>query len=206
MKRIIAILSVIFIMLCSCTTKREAALDNKASVGMWLTYSEIDTMLTSDKGFYTECEELLKLCNELGFENIYIHIRAHCDSLYKSEFFPLTENALKYDFDIFKYMLDAFHQNGIKVHAWINPYRVLTSSSNVEKLNTESPAYKWLNDENSENDINVLLDKIKNDLQNSSSLMFDGECLSEDAISSLLSAMEIGLSMAKKKQEESKNK
>ena len=36
--------------------------------------------------------------------------------------------------------------------------------------------------------------------------MFDGECLSEHAISSLLSAMEIGLSMAKKKQEESKNK
>ena len=55
-------------------------------------------------------------------------------------------------------------------------------------------------------DVKKALDKIKNDLQNSSSLMFDGECLSEDAISSLLSAMEIGLSMAKKKQEESKNK
>ena len=55
-------------------------------------------------------------------------------------------------------------------------------------------------------DVKKALDKIKNDLENSSSLMFDGECLSEDAISSLLSAMEIGLSMAKKKQEESKNK
>ncbi|MBP3929553.1 MAG: helix-turn-helix transcriptional regulator [Peptostreptococcaceae bacterium] len=55
-------------------------------------------------------------------------------------------------------------------------------------------------------DVKKALDKIKNDLQNSRSLMFDGECLSEDAISSLLSAMEIGLSMAKKKQEESKNK
>ena len=55
-------------------------------------------------------------------------------------------------------------------------------------------------------DVKKALDKIKNDLQNSSSLMFDGECLSQDAISSLLSAMEIGLSMAKKKQEESKNK
>lgn len=55
-------------------------------------------------------------------------------------------------------------------------------------------------------DVKKALDEIRADLENSDSLMFDGECLSEDAISSLLSAMEIGLSMAKKKQEEMKNK
>lgn len=55
-------------------------------------------------------------------------------------------------------------------------------------------------------DVKKALEEIKNELENSESLMFDGECLSEDAISSLLSAMEIGLSMAKKKQEEMKNK
>ena len=55
-------------------------------------------------------------------------------------------------------------------------------------------------------DVKKAIDEIKNELENGDSLMFDGECLSEDAISSLLSAMEIGLSMAKKKQEEMKNK
>ncbi|EPZ58909.1 putative immunity repressor protein [[Clostridium] sordellii ATCC 9714] len=42
------------------------------------------------------------------------------------------------------------------------------------------------------------IEEIKDELENSNSLMFDGECLSEDAISSLLSAMEVGLSIAKK--------
>ncbi|MBS6024987.1 MAG: helix-turn-helix domain-containing protein [Paeniclostridium sp.] len=55
-------------------------------------------------------------------------------------------------------------------------------------------------------DVKKAIDEIKSELERGDSLMFDGECLSEDAISSLLSAMEIGLSMAKKKQEEIKNK
>ncbi len=55
-------------------------------------------------------------------------------------------------------------------------------------------------------DVKKAIDEIKNELENSDSLMFDGECLSDEAISSLLSAMEVGLSMAKKKQEEMKNK
>ena len=55
-------------------------------------------------------------------------------------------------------------------------------------------------------DVKKAIEEIKDELENSNSLMFDGECLSEDAISSLLSAMEIGLSIAKKKQEEMKNK
>ncbi|MGL5755433.1 MAG: helix-turn-helix domain-containing protein [Paraclostridium sp.] len=55
-------------------------------------------------------------------------------------------------------------------------------------------------------DVKKAIEEIKDELENSNSLMFDGECLSEDAISSLLSAMEVGLSIAKKKQEEMKNK
>ncbi len=56
-------------------------------------------------------------------------------------------------------------------------------------------------------DVKKALEDIKSKLESSDALMFDGDYLNEDAVESLLSAMEIGLAMAKKKQEnKSKNK
>jgi len=49
------------------------------------------------------------------------------------------------------------HENKINFHAWINPYRVKTTDSDISTVNSESPVYKWLNDGNSENDKNVIL-------------------------------------------------
>ncbi|WP_270943252.1 helix-turn-helix domain-containing protein [Romboutsia lituseburensis] len=51
-------------------------------------------------------------------------------------------------------------------------------------------------------DVKKALEDIKTQLENSDALMFDGEYLNADAVESLLSAMEIGMAMAKKKQEE----
>jgi len=52
-------------------------------------------------------------------------------------------------------------------------------------------------------DIKSRLESIKNDLESSQGLMFNGEPLSQDSIETLLEAMEIGLSMAKLKQKKS---
>ena len=145
-------------MLCSCG-KMEKNLtlgkEGKATSGVWITFSEINNMLSSQNGFQKELAATIENCKQLNIENVYIHVRSYCDSLFKSEYFPLTEKAKGYDYDIFSAFLDAFHNENIKVHAWINPYRVLTSSTDVKKLNTESAAYKWLNDAESENDTNV---------------------------------------------------
>lgn len=51
-------------------------------------------------------------------------------------------------------------------------------------------------------DVKKALEDIKHKLESSDALMFDGDYLNEDAVESLLSAMEIGLAMAKKKQED----
>ena len=60
-----------------------------------------------------------------------------------------------YDFDVFKYIIEVLHKENIKTHAWINPYRVRTADSDINRLPFDSPAYKWLTDEISENDNNV---------------------------------------------------
>ena len=129
---------------------------NTATSGVWISFSEINAMLKSEKGFKFEFQKAVDSFKEFGVDEVYIHVRAYCDSLFPSSFFPLTEAAKGIDYDVFAYALDLCRSNGIKVHAWLNPYRVLSSSEDIEKISDESPAYKWLNDDNPENDVNVI--------------------------------------------------
>lgn len=153
----IAILLCIILLLCSCAAPKEekGKYSGVASSGVWISFSEINNMLSSEKGFETELENAVENCKNLKIENVYIHVRSYCDSLFKSDYFPLISKAENYSYDIFEKMTDSFQKEGIKVHAWINPYRVLTSSSDVEKLKKTSPAYIWLNDQDKANDLNV---------------------------------------------------
>ena len=148
MKRIIALILICFI-LTSCakansepeyTESVDNISDNTnyATGGVWLSFSELKNMLLSENGFEKEVTAVADNCKKLRLENIYIHVRSHCDSIFKSDFFPLTEAAARYDYDIFEYMINIFHSNGIKVHAWINPYRVSTATSDITQLRADS--------------------------------------------------------------------
>ena len=121
-----------------------------------MSYYEIDSMLASEKGVRAEFETVVDNCVSLGINTLYLHVRAFCDSLYPSRYFPLMEGAKAYDFDIFEFMLDRCREAGISVHAWINPFRVRPADTQVDLLSKESPVYRWYHDENEENDENAL--------------------------------------------------
>lgn len=165
MKRLIIVVALISVMLSGCSflnlkdSDNDSLVDNKENTvaSVWLSFSEINSILNSPNGFEEELKTVVNNCKTLNISNVYIHVRAFCDSLFESKYFPKTDAALNFDYDVFEKMIDAFHKKDIKVHAWINPYRVLTSSSNIIDLNTKSPAYIWLNDSNLENDTNVCL-------------------------------------------------
>lgn len=150
MKRLIISLVLVICLLAGCGVQKNNYKPT-ASKGIWLSFSEINTMLCSEKGFKDEFEVLLENCKGLNINEIYIHIRAFCDSLYPSEIFPLKPEAASYDFDIFKYIIDRCHDENIKVHAWINPYRVSNTHSDITLLSEESPTYKWAKSENQRN-------------------------------------------------------
>ena len=152
MKRILAVLLItVFLVGCSPEPK---AVKQKHS-GVWLTYSEVNAMLDGD--FKDEFEALIKNCQNLYINNLYIHVRAFGDSLYKSKFFPQNPKSKNYDFDVLKYVVDECHKNGISVHAWINPYRISANNENIHEIDMESPAYLWRHDSIPENDQNVCI-------------------------------------------------
>ena len=160
MKKIWIVIAVI-LLLSGCATQRQKTdtLDysGAATSGVWLTYSEINNMLLSEEGFKNEFSKVVSNLKQMKIQNIYVHVRAFCDSLYSSQYFPLVKAASGYDFDIFYYIIEECHKENIKVHAWINPYRVSTASSDIETIPNNSPAYKWLKDSDSENDRNVCI-------------------------------------------------
>ncbi len=166
MKRLFLIIIAICLMLSGCGITDTSSNNSDPSPqggkteftkGVWISFNEINTMLTSGQGFKTEFDNAVSNMKSFGITDLYFHIRSHCDSVIKSEYFPQTENSLNADFDILQYIIESCHKENIKVHGWLNPYRVTASHSDISLLPQDSPAVKWLSDENTDNDINVIV-------------------------------------------------
>ena len=151
MKKILIVLSVALI-LCSCVRKPTEDKPLVAGSGIWISYYELEEMLKSEKGIEFEFQKVIKNCKAFGIENLYLHTRAFGETLYPTRYFPILESAKDYRFDVFDYIVKESKKNGLKIHAWINPYRISTSTD-IEKLNKQSIVYKWIND--SEKALNI---------------------------------------------------
>ena len=159
MKRVLCSILILSLFFCGCSIKEEKTplADSNAYVkGVWFTYSEIDSMLSSND-FKKEFKNAVSNLSKLKITDAFIHIRAFGDSLYKSDYFPLCEKVEKYDFDVFEYMIENCHNAGIRVHAWINPYRIRLANTDTSSLPQSGTVYNWLNDEDIENDNNICI-------------------------------------------------
>lgn len=155
MKKVLCLLFVVFFLTsCAAPSKTVIKQGKLKEGGVWISYYEITSMLKSKKGFKEEFSTVIKNCKTMKIQNLYIHTRAFGDSLYASEYFPLRQEAEDYDFDIFGYIVGECKKEGLRVHAWINPYRI-SSAEDIDKTNPQCPAYKWLNDDDKKNDGNI---------------------------------------------------
>lgn len=83
---------------------------------------------------------------------IYLQVRPFSDSIYESETFPFTHTISgtqgeNIGIDILKLFIEEAHAKEIKVHAWINPYRI-SNNTDTTFLSEENPAYLWLDTNN----------------------------------------------------------
>ncbi len=77
-----------------------------------------------------EALELLNLLEENNFNAVIFQVRPQADALYKSKLEPwsyyLTGNqgtAPETTYDPLEFWIEAAHQRGLELHAWLNPYR-----------------------------------------------------------------------------------
>lgn len=59
-------------------------------------------------------------------------------------------------YDPFAYMVKAAHERGLQIHAWFNPYRITGYLMPWEGVSDQSPAKRWLSDQDPGNDRWVL--------------------------------------------------
>lgn len=117
---------------------------------VWISYLEYQSMLTgkSEKEFKNSIKAMFTNLANDGFNTVYVHARSHSDAYYNSDIFPWSVYCTRTEgqnpgFDPLKIMVKEAHAAGLKIEAWINPYRI-SGNTDTNKISKGNPAYKWL--------------------------------------------------------------
>lgn len=92
-----------------------------------------------------ELEDIIATSKKSGLNAVLFQVRPAADSLCKSKIFPVSKfltgvqgSELPEGFDPLEYMVTRCHEEGLELHAWLNPYRITLGSA--EKPNQDLSA------------------------------------------------------------------
>lgn len=147
------------------TTEEKDLPSYKEYRAVWFAYYDYDAFFkkysknnsTNFKKFF---DKVLDNCKSKGFNHIIVHVRPFGDAIYKSSYFPTSaciarKQGASLSYDPLKIMVKEAHKKGLRIEAWINPYRVATNT-NYSKLAKSNPARKWHNSKSASTRRNVL--------------------------------------------------
>lgn len=86
------------------------------------------------------------------FNAIFLQVSPFSDAIYNSKYFPYSytltgQEGKNPGFDYLDYFIKKAHSKNIKIHAWINPYRI-SLQNDIDVLCTTNPALSYINTEN----------------------------------------------------------
>ena len=92
-----------------------------------------------------EMINILDNLKDTGINTIMFQVRLKGDALYKSDINPWSDvltgiQGKDPGYDPLEFVRQEAHKRGMKVHAWLNPYRITTSGTDLNKLSDKSPA------------------------------------------------------------------
>ena len=117
---------------------------------IWLSYLDLGPLLKnrSESQFTASIRGVFDDIADLGLNTVYAQVRPFGDALYDSDYFPAsylftgTEGRIgSQPYDALEIMVEEAHDRGLKIEAWVNPYRVYTSS---RTLSSDNPAIEML--------------------------------------------------------------
>lgn len=125
--------------------------EGKKIYAVWVSYNELSMKSETDKSekaFAEKAENIMKNCNQNGFNRVIVQVRPFSDAFYRSEFFPFSEylsgkQGVDPGYDALKLLCDAAKRYNLKIDAWINPYRV-SYDTDFTKLSPDNPAVKLI--------------------------------------------------------------
>ncbi len=122
---------------------------NNEMRAIWVSYIDMANIIKNrtESEFKSNFEKVCKNSVEFGLNTLIVHVRPFSDAYYNSSIFPWSSTITGTQgqnpgFDPLEIMVDLAHKYGLKIEAWINPYRVATSGVTISSKN---PAHKWIN-------------------------------------------------------------
>lgn len=130
--------------------------------GVWISYLDWEKLPAEQKAYQAAVDRMLDRCVELKMNAVFVHVRPDSDAMYPSAYFPWSKFVTGVQgqdpgYDPLKYFIEASHARGLEFHAWINPFRVTGYLNQWEDVCADSPAGKWLSDDDPANDRRVLV-------------------------------------------------
>lgn len=157
-KKIILSLLILFVA-AGCvapgTVKNNSAESEKEYVrSVWITYYELSefTQNNDENEFKKAINKAFKELSSKGFNRVTVQVRPFADAFYNSNYFPTSaycfkKQGAKLKYDPLEIMADAAEKQDLSIEAWINPYRV-SSSTDFSSLSDNNIALKWKDTDN----------------------------------------------------------
>lgn len=119
--------------------------ENQEMRGVWISYNSMAKFDTA------KIDAILDKAADMKLNTVFVHSRAYSDAFYNSQLFPWSHLLTGVQgqapaVDPLQYVITAGHQRGLRVEAWINPYRISTSTELTNSLAPGNPASQWIND------------------------------------------------------------
>ncbi len=119
--------------------------------GIWISCFEMPFDNKNESEAKLALDEMMGNIATLGYNAVFCHVRPSADAFYPSKYFPFSKyinwvEGLDPGYDPLKIMISAAKKYGLKFHAWINPYRVTTTTTDPNELHETNIAAKWLTD------------------------------------------------------------
>ncbi|NDL66517.1 glycoside hydrolase family 10 protein [Anaerotalea alkaliphila] len=119
---------------------------------VWISYLELRELLPGADGvrWRETAGDMLDKLREAGMNTVIVQVRPFGDAFYASELFPWSHMATGEEgrdpgYDPFGILVEEAHARGLKVEAWINPYRIRNDSVQAP-LAKGNPANAWMED------------------------------------------------------------
>ena len=132
-------------------SKKNKIIQENEMRGIYISYLEYLTYfqgksVTINKAYINK---MLDNISSLNFNTIFLHVSPFSDSIYKSNTLPYSYTLTGVEgknpgMDYLNYFIKEASKRNIKIHAWINPYRI-SQTSDITKLSQDNPAYSLLN-------------------------------------------------------------
>lgn len=117
---------------------------------VWFSYMDLKSMLDgkTQSQFQKSVSSAFANVSDYGLNTVIVHVRPYGDALYDSAYYPWSHVATGTQgkspgYDPLKIMVEEAKKQGLRIEAWVNPYRVSPANAGFS-LSADNPGRAWL--------------------------------------------------------------